>query len=66
MTGTLGAAKPWTPSIFAGRSNQVYNQVASQARSVESRVIDRLDVIRQMPLFADMGQADLEALARDM
>jgi hypothetical protein len=66
MTGTLGAAKPWNPSIFAGPSKQVYNQVAFQARSVESRVIDRLDVIRQMPLFADMGQADLEALARDM
>jgi CRP/FNR family cyclic AMP-dependent transcriptional regulator len=66
MTGTLGAAKPWNASIFAGPSKQVYNQVAFQARSVESRVIDRLDVIRQMPLFADMGQADLEALARDM
>ncbi len=52
MTEPLDKPDSWETRIFAGQPERVYNQPAPQARRVESRVIDRLDVIRQMPLFA--------------
>ena len=66
MTEPLYMPDTWEIGIFAGQPERVYNQPAPQARRVESRVIDRLDVIRQMPLFVDMGEAELQALARDL
>jgi len=67
MTGPLSMTETWRPRIFAGQQKQVYNQRASREQlQVESRVIDRLSVIKQMPLFAGLTDGELGALTRDL
>ena len=67
MTGPLSMTETWGPRIFAGQQKQVYNQRASREQlQVESRVIDRLSVIKQMPLFAGLTDDELGALTRDL
>lgn len=67
MTGPLSMTETWGPRIFAGQQKQVYNQRASREQlQVESRVIDRLSVIKQMPLFAGLTDDELGALTHDL
>ena len=67
MTGPLSMTETWRPRIFAGQQKQVYNQRASREQlQVESRVIDRLSVIKQMPLFAGLTDDELGALTHDL
>lgn len=67
MTGPLGMTEIRETRVFAGQPKRGYNQLASQAWvKAERHVMDRLGLIKQMPLFADLGEADLENLSRDL
>jgi CRP/FNR family cyclic AMP-dependent transcriptional regulator len=67
MTGSLNATEAWGMGIFAGQPKQVYNQSAFRGQlRVESRVIDRLSAIKQMPFFAGLTDDELGAMTRDL